>query len=114
MSHISSTSKGLPAQKSFDELISAVPLFSPSVTAPSSSFRTTSVPLVTSNDPELFMGDDCDASYEAALLNAGLLDWLESDDTVMFHNPLPHKRLEMLLLHLTTTTDDKKGKKKLL
>lgn len=64
------------------------------------------------------MGDDCDASYEATLLNSGLLDWLSKDEANIFHHSTSQKRLEMLLRHLSTTDpaaiNDKKGKKKLI
>ncbi|KAG2204910.1 hypothetical protein INT46_002679 [Mucor plumbeus] len=121
MSHIASSSKGFPSQKSFDELMSSIPFFnqstaSSSSSSPSSSFRTSKILSTTANDPELYMGDDCDASYEANLLSSGLLDWLSKDEANIFHHSTPQKRLEMLLLHLTTSDptaiNDKKGKKK--
>lgn len=118
MSHIVPSSKGFPSQKSFDELISSIPLFNQSSSSSPPSFRTSTSPSITVNDPELYMGDDCDASYEATLLNSGLLDWLSKDEANIFHHSTSQKRLEMLLRHLSTTDpaaiNDKKGKNKLI
>jgi len=117
MSQIASAAKGSQPPKSFDELLSSIPLFNqltPASSSTSASFRTNDRAAV--NDPELYMGDDCDASYEATLLNSGLLDWLSKDDTIAFHHSSSQKRLEMLLMHLTTTdaaeTNNGKGKSK--
>ncbi|KAI8641920.1 hypothetical protein BD408DRAFT_417337 [Parasitella parasitica] len=94
------SSKGFSLQKSSDELISSIPLFcQPS--SSTSAFKTATISSITIDDPELYMGDDCDASYEATLLNSGLLEWLSQDDTNIFHHPTTQKRLEMLLVHLT-------------
>ncbi|CAO3623857.1 unnamed protein product [Mucor fragilis] len=116
MSPMASTSKRFQPQKSFDELLSTIPLFSQPLSSGSStppSFRTNEIAV---NDPELYMGDDCDASYEATLLNSGLLDWLNKEDAITFHHSSSQKRLEMLLMHLSTThaeeVGDRKGKGK--
>ncbi|KAF1798367.1 hypothetical protein FB192DRAFT_1460721 [Mucor lusitanicus] len=103
---IASTSKRFQPQKSFDELLSAIPLFnqpSSSCSSTPPSFRTNEIVLAV-NDPELYMGDDCDASYEATLLNSGLLDWLSKEDTITFHHSSSQKRLEMLLTHLSSSS----------
>ncbi|CEP13897.1 hypothetical protein [Parasitella parasitica] len=95
--------KGFPAQNASGELVSSIPLLGQASSSSTTSFRTTTIPSITADDPELYMGDDCDAYYEATLLNSGLFDWLNQENTSLFHHPASQKRLEMLLLHLTCT-----------
>ncbi|GAN01906.1 hypothetical protein MAM1_0013c01342 [Mucor ambiguus] len=112
MSPMASASKRFQPQKSFDELLSTIPLFnqpSSSCSSTPTSFRTNEIAV---NDPELYMGDDCDASYEATLLNSGLLDWLSKEDTIAFHHSSSQKRLEMLLMHLSTANAEEMGDRK--
>ncbi|CAO3634957.1 unnamed protein product [Mucor hiemalis] len=104
----SSSSKEFPFAQArnstlkFEELLSQIPFFysssstfiddhsnsnsnttttSSSSKSSSNKFRTVT-PLDTSvyhNDPELFMGDDCDTLYQNTLLNSNLLQILTSD-----------------------------------
>ncbi|KAI8371849.1 hypothetical protein BD560DRAFT_395612 [Blakeslea trispora] len=97
MSCSSSTTK-IQLEK-MDHLLSELPLFysessSTKLNQPPSSFRTTT--LVNPYDPELYMGDDSDASYEQALMQSGLFS---QPCTSIFQTIIPHQRLEMLLRH---------------
>lgn len=112
MSSIASSSKGsLPFNRKntdyYDSVISNQPHYSSASSSSSSSstFRTTTV----AYDPELFLGDDCDSSYEATLMQSGLLDWLQNDmdgfpktsSTKDIFRCCATPRLEMILNHMT-------------
>ena len=113
----------------FDAILSQIPFFQSSSSKPTTTenpntFRTLDM---YKNDPELFMGDNCDALYEDTLLNSSLLQYLTSDmdgftknhkeiDTSLFNaeSQTAHHRLEMLLAHVntihTTPPHQNKGK----
>jgi hypothetical protein len=89
-----------------------------------SSFRTTTT---AGYDSELFLGDDCDSSYEATLMQSGLLDWLQCDMDGFPKTSTRQElfcccatpRLEMILSHIThgnnhttTTCTDRTTNKK--
>ena len=74
--------------QSFDKSLSEIPLFYSQ--AKPHTFRT-----YTADDPELYLGDDSDASYEQALMQAGSLFNTPS----LFQPMIPNRRLEMLLRH---------------
>lgn len=109
----------------FDDLISEIPYFyeSPSHIDPApATFKTTPY-----HDPELYMGDDCDTSYEMMLMNSGFMMSKDIDgfskanqdlNMNMFNSPEKHKahqRLEMLLAHVNSTfsNSNEKGKGKM-
>lgn len=120
----------------FDEFVSEIPRFysSPAVIESSTAtFRTSTSLASFVNDPELYMGDDCDAGYENMLMNSDLCQLLKSDidgfskanqnlDIDMFCSPekrRAQKRLQMLLTHVnhsfindTTIRSKEKGKGK--
>jgi hypothetical protein len=142
----SSSSKGFPFTQhkstlQFEELISEIPfLYSnnsiiddyASNKSNATNFRSSSTIVDSStaiylNDPELYMGDDCDTLYQDTLLNSNLLQLLTNDidgftknhqelDVNIFNSPEKHKahqRLGMLLAHVNTsysTPSNNKGK----
>ncbi|KAI8344299.1 hypothetical protein BC941DRAFT_408281 [Chlamydoabsidia padenii] len=96
------TSKTAHASTSLDSMMGMF-LPKPTPTSTSSSFRTTNT---YANDPELYMGDDCDADYAQALMQSGLFsssqDNNNNDDSAL-------ERLRLMLAHLDPST---KGKSK--
>ncbi|KAG2228927.1 hypothetical protein BDF21DRAFT_422900 [Thamnidium elegans] len=103
----------------FDEYISNISCYysSPTViddcnnTTKSTTFRTNTL---FANDPELYMGDDCDTHYESMLMNSELINLLNTDfdgfsktnqdlNVNVFAKHKAQKRLEMLLAHVNTT-----------
>ncbi|KAG2205790.1 uncharacterized protein EV154DRAFT_185016 [Mucor mucedo] len=118
----------------FDKFVSEIPLFysSPAVIESNNpTFRTTASLASYVNDPELYMGENCDAGYEHMLMNSDLCQLLDNDidgfsktnqnlDVDMFSSPekrRAQKRLQMLLTHvnhsfLKDTTNNTKGKGK--
>lgn len=103
----------------FDEYISDISCYYSSPTAiddcnntiKSTSFRTNKL---FANDPELYMGDDCDTRYESMLMNSDLINLLNTDfdgfsktnqdlNVNVFAKHKAQKRLEMLLAHVSTT-----------
>lgn len=120
----------------FDEFVSEIPRFysSPATNESSNTtFRTTTALSSFVNDPELYMGDNCDTGYENMLMNSDLFQLLDSDidgfsktnqnlGVDIFCSPekrRAQKRLQMLLAHVnhsflndTTNTSKGKGKEK--
>jgi hypothetical protein len=116
MNSIASSSKGFHSKKTnhYDSLISNQPQYSYSSPSSSASFRTATT---TAYDPELFLGDDCDSSYEATLMQSGLLDWLQTDvdgfpktsTTQDIFRCCATPRLEMILNHIANSKDEKES-----
>ncbi|GAA5817837.1 hypothetical protein MFLAVUS_011396 [Mucor flavus] len=115
----------------FDEYISDISCYYSSPTAiddcnnttKSTKFRTNKL---FANDPELYLGDDCDTHYESVLMNSDLINLLNTDfdgfsktnqnlNVNVFAKHKAQKRLEMLLAHVSTTflnssNNNEKGK----
>ncbi|KAI9348824.1 hypothetical protein BD770DRAFT_395056 [Pilaira anomala] len=117
----------------FDDLISEIPYFYDASTHidPAAPAATTFKTTASYHDPELYMGDDCDTSYEMMLMNSEFMMNKDIDgfsktttnqdlNIHLFHSPENHKkahqRLEMLLAHVNSTfsnSNNEKGKGKM-
>lgn len=86
----------------WDQLISNTPSTSSSSSSNSGSFKSRP------DTEELFLGDDCDSNYELMLLNSGFLDYLNTEETVVFSTGKATSRLELVLSHFQPTSHAKK------
>jgi hypothetical protein len=94
-----SSSKGFFFQREIqDKILSELPKYIPSSSSSSTSFRTHYE--LKSDDPELFMGDDCDTEYEQMLMNSDFMDWLNKNHpNLLFQSNKSNERLKMVLAH---------------
>lgn len=80
------STKNLFFQKQ-DKLLSELPHYTPA--SSSNTFRTHAF---TSDDPELYMGDDSDSEYKDMLMHSDLLAWLKKSNNSV-------ERLRLILEH---------------
>ncbi|ORE04853.1 hypothetical protein BCV72DRAFT_8133, partial [Rhizopus microsporus var. microsporus] len=96
------STKGLFFQqdKLQDKILSELPKFIPSSSSKNESFRTKEYH-ISRNDPELYLGDDCDAEYEQMLMNSHFMEWLNKHhpDVLFNRTAASNERLKMILAH---------------